>query len=280
MRTRSRHLAFALVVATSASLGAQAVPAPSPYKVLSITREAVKPGRAAAHDKLESEWARAEMAAGSPYHFLGIRSLTGPRETWFLSGFPSWAEYSRVGKAYNDAQALAAVDARMAPQESELLTDARSMMLVLRDSLSYGQGDLPNMRFFSISRVSVRPGHTAEFVDQRKAIKAAHETAHVADSYSVYEVTAGAPAGTFFIFVGRKSLSELDDASTVHGAAYLAALGGDEGRTRNAAAVANFEVSSQTDLFAFLPKQSMVSAEWAKSDPSYWSVRTASTPKQ
>jgi hypothetical protein len=279
MRSRSTLLALALVAATSTSLAAQPAPAPSPYKILTITREAVKPGRGAAHDKLESDWARAQMAAKSSYHFLAIRSITGPRETWFISGFPSWAEYTRMAKAYEDSPALMAIDARMAPQESEMLADARTMVLLRRDDLSYGQSSLPNMRFFSISRVSVRPGHNAEFVDQRKIVKAAHETARVADSYSVYEVTAGAPAGTFFVFVGRKSMSDIDDAETVHGAAYLAALGGDEGRKSAAAAAANYVVSSQTDHYAFVPKQSVVTADWAKADPSYWTVRVASDSK-
>jgi hypothetical protein len=279
MHSRSTLLALALAVATSPSLGAQAAATPSPYKILTITRESVKPGRGPAHDKLESEWARAQMAAKSTYHFLAIRSITGPRETWFLSGFPSWAEYTRIGKAYDDAPSLVALDARMGPQESEMLSDARSMVLLLRDDLSYGQGNLPDMRFFSISRVSVRPGHNAEFVEQRKIVKAAHETAHVADSYSVYEATAGAPAGTFFVFVGRKSMSEIDDAESVHGPAYVAAMGGEEGRKRSAAATANYMISSQTDHYAFLPKQSMVSADWAKSDPSFWSVRMAGAPR-
>jgi hypothetical protein len=279
MRNRSTLLALTLAATASMPLGAQAAAAPSPYRILTVTRETVKPGRGLAHDKLESDWARAQVAAKSSYHFLAIRSITGPRETWFLSGFPSWAEYTRVNKAYDDAPALGAIDARMGPQESEMLTDARSMVLLLRDDLSYGQGSLPDMRFFTITRVSVRPGHNAEFVDQRKLVKAAHETAHVADSFSVYEATAGAPAGTFFVFVGRKSMSEIDDAETVHGAAYLAAMGGDEGRKRSAAAAANYAVSSQTDHYAFLPKQSMVSAEWAKSDLSYWSVRMAGAPK-
>jgi hypothetical protein len=279
MISRSALLALALVVATSPSLGAQAASPPSPYKILTITRESVKPGRGPAHDKLESDWARAQMGAKSNLHFLAIRSITGPRETWFLSGYPSWAEYTRINKAYDDAPALAAVDARMAPQESEMLSDSRTMVLLRRDDLSYGQSSLPEMRFFSISRLSARPGHSSELVDQRKIIKAAHESAHVADSYSVYEVTAGAPAGTFFIFVGRKSMSDIDDAETVHGAAYLAALGGDEGRTRAAAAAANYMASSQTDHYAFLPKQSMVSADWAKSDPSYWTVKLAGAAK-
>ncbi|MDB4886185.1 MAG: hypothetical protein JWN79_1623 [Gemmatimonadetes bacterium] len=279
MSSRFTLLALALVVATSPSVGAQASAPPNPYKILTIARETVKPGRGPAHDKLESEWARAQMAAKSTYHFLAIRSLTGPRETWFLSGYPSWAEYTRLNKAYDDAPALAAIDARMAPQESEMLTDSRTMVLRLRDDLSYGQASLPDMRFFSISRVSVRPGHNAEFVDERKSVKAAHESAHVADSYSVYEATAGAPAGTFFVFIGRKSMSDIDDGEAIHGAAYLAALGGDEGRKRAAAAAANYLAGSQTDHYAFLPKQSMVSADWAKSDPSYWTVKMAGAPK-
>ena len=276
MSHRISLLALALVSAISPALRAQApAPAANPYRVLNVMRESVKPGKGGAHDKLENAWAQAFADAKMPYGLLGMSAVTGPRETWYVSGFPSYAEMARMTKAFGDRPALTAAVARFDPQESEMLSDARGMVLLLRDDLSYGQGSsLATMRFMTVTRLTVRPGHVPEFVEARKMTKQAHETAHLSDSYSVYEATAGAPVGTFFVFVARKSLAELDDAATIHGPAYLAALGGEEGRTKMTTMSGNYLVSSQTDHFAFVPSQSVVSAGWAAADPSYWKLRT------
>ena len=276
MSHRTSLLVVALATAGTPALRAQApAPAPNPYRVLNIARESVKPGKGGAHDKLEAEWAKGLADAKMPYGLLAISAVTGPRETWFVAGFPSHAEYARMSKAFGDMPALGAVSTRLDPKEGELLSDARGMMLVLRDDLSYGAGsNLPMMRFMSVTRASVRPGHVAEYVDARKTIKQAHEKARLTDNYSIYEATAGAPAGTFFTFVARKSLAELDEGATIHGPEYLAALGGEEGRAKMATMSGNFLISSQTDHFAFVPSQSIVAAAWAAADPSYWKLRT------
>jgi hypothetical protein len=277
MRYRSSLLALALATAVSPNLLAQAAAPPNPYRILFVHRESVKPGKGDAHDKLESEWARSLAAAKMPVSALALSSMTGPRETWFVSGFPSHAEYTRLFRAYQTIPALPAISTRLDPQEADLVGDARGMVLQAREDLSYGAvANLPRMRYFTISRISVRPGHGPEFEEARKLVKQAHETARATDSYSVYQATAGAPAGTFFIFVPRKSLAELDDEAKVHGPEYRAALGGDEGRKKMAAMTANFLISSQTDHFAFVPSQSIVNADWAKEDPTYWKLQ--STP--
>ena len=215
-----------------------------------------------------------QAAAKMPYGFLALSSTTGPRENWYVSGFPSYAEYARLGKAFSAIPALPAVGTRLDPQEGDLLSDARGMMLLIREDLGYGTpANLATMRYMSISRISVRPGHVPEFEDARKLIRQAHETAHLTDSYAVYEATAGAPAGTFYIFVSRKSLAELDDGPRIHGTEYTTALGGEDGRRKMAAMAANYLNNSQTDHFAFVPSQSVVSAKWAAADSTYWKLR-------
>jgi hypothetical protein len=276
MHYRSSALALALATAVAPCAHSQAA-APNPYSVLFITRESVKPGKGDAHDKLEAQWARSLAAARSPWSTLAIRSLTGPRETWFVSGFPSYAEYERVGKAYDANPALNAVSTRLDPQEGDLVSDSRGMILRLREDLSAGGPvNTAQMRFFSITRVSVRPGQIEAFEEARKLVKQAHATARTADHHTVYQVSAGAPAGTFFVFLARKSLAEIDDGARIHGPEYATAMGGEEGRKKFVATQSNYLISSQTDHFAFLPSQSMVGPNWAKEDPTFWKVR--STP--
>ena len=185
MSYRSTLLALALASAVSPTARAQSeAPAPNPYRVLYVSRESVKPGKVGAHNKLEAQWAKAAADAKMPLGILALSAITGPREIWFVSGFPSYAEFSRMGKAMDDLAALSAVSARMEPQEGDLLSDARGMTLQVREDLSYGTGpSLATMRFFSITRASVRPGHVSEFEDARKMIKQAHETAKVSDSF-------------------------------------------------------------------------------------------------
>lgn len=276
MRVRLTLLTLSLATLVSPVLRAQGPPVANPYKVLTVLRESVKPGRGMAHDKLEEGWVRDLAAARMPFGILALNSVTGARETWFVSPFPSYAEYTRLTKVVADNPALAAVSERLDPQETEMLSDSRSMMLQLREDLSYGAAaSLPQMRFFSITRVSVKPGYVSEFEDARKLTRQAHETARVQDSYSVYQAVGGAPAGTFYIMVPRKSMGEIDNDAVIHGAEYLAALGGEEGRKRLASKARDYMAGSQTDHYAFSPKQSIVSAEWAKSDPAFWTIRTA-----
>jgi hypothetical protein len=129
------------------------------------------------------------------------------------------------------------------------------------------------MRYFSVTRVSVRPGHNAEFEENRKMVKAAHEAAKLTDKFSVWQAAAGAPTGTFFVFVARKSLSEIDEGAAMHGAAYQTALGGPEALKKMNANASAAVISSQTDHFAFTPQQSVVPAEWVTADPAFWKLK-------
>jgi uncharacterized protein YbdZ (MbtH family) len=221
----------------------------------------------------EGAWARANAAARNPTPFLAISAMSGPPENWYMSAFPTWADYEKANKA-GESPVLSAISKQYGSQEGDYLTDARGMVLTFRDDLSYGgPADLPASRYFSITRISVRPGHDAEFVENRKMIKAAHENAKLSDKYSIWQASAGAPAGTYFLFVARKSLAEIDQGATIHGAAYQAALGGPEGQKKMAANSAAAIIGSQTDHFAFSPQQSNVPAEWVTADPGYWKLK-------
>ena len=48
-----------------------------PPPVIQIGRESVKEGRAAAHRKVETDWARSFRRAKFPYHYLALESMTG-----------------------------------------------------------------------------------------------------------------------------------------------------------------------------------------------------------
>jgi len=280
MRHTVRLAVLTLTTMVPAALPAQGTPPAMPtFNVLTVYRETVKPGKSVVHDAHESAWAHALMLAKSPTPFLAITAMSGPQENWYLSAFPTWADFEKSNKA-GESPALAAIGKQYSSQEGEYLSDGRGMVLRFREDLSYGgPADLPAMRYFQITRTSVRPGHDAEFVENRKMVKAAHESAKLSDKFSVWQAADGAPAGTYFVFVALKSLAEIDEGGTIHGPAYQAALGGPEAQKKLAANAAAAVISSQTDLFTFAPQQSMAPEEWVTADPGFWKHKPAPAKK-
>ena len=269
MQSSLRMSLYVLAGLPSAVL-AQTAPMPA-NNVLSIYRESVKAGKGPAHDAHETAWAGALVAAKSPNRFIAATALTGPSEIWYIAAYPGWADLEKANATGISNPALAAIQKQYVPAESEYLNDARQMTLRPRSELGYGgPGDLPNMRYLSVTRISVRPGHTAEYEEARKMIKAAHEAAKLTDHFSVWESTSGALGSTFYTFVARKTLAELDSAAAIHGAAYTAALGGEEGQKKLAALIGAAVVNQETDHFEFTPSQSVPPDEWVTANPGFW----------
>jgi hypothetical protein len=276
MKTRLPLYTLVAALAAPMSVFAQGAPM-GPPPIAQIFREVVKQGKGPAHEKLETEWSRALANAKYPVNFIAISSLTGPAEAWFLSGYGSWAEYEKANNEINGSAALAAVDTKYRSQEVDMLTDSRGMLAWYRDDLSYlpGKEPLGTMRYFSITRTQIRPGHSGEFEEARKMIKAAHEKASLSDGFVIYEVTSGAPAGTFLTFVARKSLAEIDQGAQIHGAAYLAALGGDSAQKKLAALASSGTITAETNQFAFSPAMSYPAKETVAADPAFWTPKPA-----
>ena len=106
-----------------------------------------------------------------------MTAMSGAPENWYISAFASWAEYESANKASAASPALTAIGNKFAALDNEYLNDARGMVLTIRQDLSYGgPADLAASRYFTVTRVSVRPGHTDEYEANRKMVKSAHES--------------------------------------------------------------------------------------------------------
>src|SRR3569832_223766 len=77
---------------------------PAP-KVLQIYREMVKPGKSAAHEKLEAGWPKAYKASKNPAQYLAMTAITGPSEAWFVSGYDSYEAWEKQTKS-EDSEAV------------------------------------------------------------------------------------------------------------------------------------------------------------------------------
>src|SRR5690348_9987537 len=67
-----------------------------PPKVLAITREFLKPGRAGEiHKKAETSFVQAMSSAKWPTHYLAVTSLTGRPRALFFTRYDSFADWEK-----------------------------------------------------------------------------------------------------------------------------------------------------------------------------------------
>jgi len=272
MRCTSLLAPFALLVGASAPLGlaAQEPAVGSPPKVLQIFVESVKPGKGAAHAKLEAGWPAAFRKAKWPTHYLAMTSMTGPSEAWFLSGYDTFDSWEADGKHMDRTPALQQEVNRLGQQDGELLTGTKGIVAVYREDLSYRPNiKLGEMRYFTVTTFTVRPGYDSAFADIRKLVQAGHDKTKMDEHWAMFQVISGMPGSTYLLFLPMKTLKEADVGQEIHGKPYLDALGEVGRRQIREFAQAGY-ATVESNLFAFSPKMSYPSEEWASSDPAYW----------
>src|SRR5215468_1240331 len=86
---------------------AQGLPKAQP-KLITIIREEVKTGRNAEHSKAEAGWPAAFEKAKSTDYYIGMTSMTGPNEAWFISTAESHAAAAESMKKENKDPILSA----------------------------------------------------------------------------------------------------------------------------------------------------------------------------
>ena len=263
-------LAGSLFVPTAeAQQPAAAVPPPPP--VLVIYREEVKPGRAAAHAVNESAWAAAYLKGGAPQQWLGMTSVAGPTEAWFLSGYPSYEAFQRSEDAIESHATLAADGDKFSAIDGDLVNRTSTIVAGYRPALSYRPDvKLPEMRYMQVDVVRVKAGFDRDFRAAWRQIAEAHTKANMDEHWAVYEVDAGAQDLTFFFLYPRKTLAEIDKSGPMHtGDAYRDAVG-ENGRLEQREMFQRSLESSQTLIFKFQPKMSVLTQEWTDVDPGFW----------
>jgi hypothetical protein len=268
-------LAACFLLAVACTAIAQEAQKPNmPPKVLVISREFVKPGRTGAmHDKTEAAFVQAFASQNWPTHYLAVDSLSGKPRSLFLIGYDSFDAWEKDALAVQKNTALNAALQRAGLTDADLLADMDGATFQYREDLSLRPGtDLPHMRYFEISRFQIRPGHEKDWERLVKLVAAAWDkTPDV--QWATYEVAYGSADGTFIVFTPRKSGAEIDHAFT-EGKDFESAMGEDGMKQLRELSAAAIE-SSESNLFAFNPRMSYVSAEFTKADPDFWGVKPA-----
>lgn len=259
-------------LAVVSTVHAQSAAPNAPPKVIQIYREVIKPGHGVGHAKTEAGWPAAFAKANWPSHYIAMTSTTGPTEAWFISAWDSYAAYEADGKAIEKNGALQAELDRLGTADGDHVANVISMLATYRDDLSYRSGvNIAEMRYFMLTTYRVKPGRGDDFAAARKIVQATHEKANMDEHWATYQVTSGAPAGTYLLLLPMKSMAALDAAQEMHGKAYEAAMG--EENQKKVADLMNASLDSSTAvLFAFNPKMSYPPKEWAAAD-AYWAPK-------
>ena len=287
MKTVQWLCAVALAIAGLVSAVAQQQPSGtmSPPKILTITREFVKPGKAGTiHDKTETAFVQAMAHSKWPTHYLGMNSITGKSRSLFFTGYESFDAWEQdVAATQKNAMLSSALD-RAVAADGELLDSMDTGVFAYNAEYSLNQQAehaTPATRYFEVSVFHVKQGHHKEWDDGVKMVLEGYKKALPDAHWACYEGVYGAAAGTYLFIVARKAAKELD-SDFAHNKDFMAAMGDDGMKKLEEVSAASIE-SSESNLFALNPNMSYVPAEWIKAD-DFWKPKggnsVAATPKK
>jgi len=232
---------FALIVSTC---GAQE----RPPQILEVYREFWKPGNVAAGRKIEVEASQICVELKCPHPYLGLESVTGPKEAWFLNGFVSSTEQTQVGEDYQKNPALIeALNKILARKKPLSRADDINVFAHYQPSLSRGAPwSLGRGRFLVITVTKRDPAPNGNPVIDGTARDGTTRDGTARDG-TAFETEDG----TRFIF--------------------------SPARTRREANARAAAAGPETRVFAVRPYWSLPSRDWVATDPSFWKDRPTAT---
>jgi hypothetical protein len=240
--------------------------------MLRIFREEIKQGHQAAHEKVETAYARAfSKTKYAPY--LALETLTGPNEAWFLEAHASYASIEnsiQLSEAPPLKGELAILDA----QDGEQRSGSRGLIATFQKALSYRtsetQASMAKNRYFRIQIVRVRYGHNQEYGEAQGMLNAALEKMKVEQGRAVYLVSSGAPAATYLILSPTPSLKTFDPNPS--GMTLQQAMG-EETFAKYRKTLNDTVQTSEALLFSVNPRMSNPPKVFVDADRDFWAPK-------
>jgi hypothetical protein len=154
--------------------------------------------------------------------------------------------------------------------KANLVAEPRAVYAHYRDDLSSNTGLVqPRTRFFTITMVTIRPGHEREFEDIHRTLKAARQRTGIQDNRAVYQVVAGMPRNIYLVFSAHRSLQNAGVALDPAVDDYSSDVD-DSTRNRLDDYTRISVQSAETWLFSVSPAMSNPAGEWIVEDPEFW----------
>ena len=240
----------------------------TPPKVLTVTREFLKPGKnGTPHDKTESAFVAAMSDAKWPTYYLGLDSLSGKVRSIFLTGYDSFEGWEKDMHAQQKNTKLAAALDRAYADDAPLLDSVDQSAWMFREDYSYRPTtDMGSARMMDIEVFHLKPGHEAEWDAIVKLVKGAYAKG-LEGRWDMFQlIYGGGPA--YVAITPAKSFAEIDRFYGA-GKKFEEAMGAEGLRKLGELTAAAVE-STDTNLFVINPKMSYVPDEVAKSAPEFW----------
>ena len=242
--------------------------AQAPPQIIKIIREEVRPGHDASHEMNEAGYVKALSKAGY-VNYLGMTTVSGPREAWFLEYYPSYAGVEEA-RALGDKQPAKSELEQLDVRDAESISGSRTLLATFQKDLSFmPERPRGKLHFVSVQIVRVRMGRDPEYVKLRAMANAGWSAGGIKGRQLVYRVKSGAPYGTYVVLRGLESLKDLDPDPSVRP---LPQAMGAERWNEFQKLLGETEMSSETMIFAVSPAMSYPTKEMKDADPSFWTV--------
>jgi len=241
-----------------------------PPKVLVIDIEWLKPGKGgSAHQKTESLFVQAAEKAKSTEHYVALEALSGPPRSLFFFSYDSFAALEKQRQEDMANKSLSADIDQAYAADGELVSSMARNIFTLRDDLMPESGvAIATMRYMQITRVTVRPGHQAEWEEYLKMLRSNLDKTPPVRHIALYQSAYGwENGGIWLLITPMKSLDEVDKADS-SSAKFRENMGDNMKHFRELASSAI--ESSQRNLYAFDPAISYAPDAWVSADPSFW----------
>jgi hypothetical protein len=270
-------LSLAIGFAGAAKAQDKAATMSGPPKVLTVSREFVKPGKTGeVHDRAESAFVKAMSNAKSPTHYLGLDSLSGKLRSLFLTGYDSFEAWEKDMQAQQTDVALSSALSRAYVADAPLLDSVDQSVWVYREDQSMNPTtDIGSARFMEFQVFHIKPGHDADWSAGVKLVKDAYVKGVPDAHWDMYELVYGG-SSSYVVITPMKSAAEIDK-NFASGKQFMDAMGADGMRKLNDLSAAAIE-SVESNLFSINPHMSYVPDDVANSAPDFWRPKVNATP--
>jgi len=270
----ARLTLLALSFAVTAGVFAGAQDTAAMPKVLQITREFLKPGKAGMiHDRSESAFVQAMAHAKWPTHYVALTSMSGKLRALYLTTYPSFDAWQKDDDAVEKNTALSSELDRLENADGELLDGMDQFVFYFDEDTSYRPNpDLSQARYMEVTAFKIKPGHGKDWENLVKMVIDAHKKAGTSAHWATYEIAYGG-ADEYVVLSADKSLADIDQGFA-EGKQFEAALGEDGMKQLDDMVQSTIE-SEDSQLFAINPRQSYAPEEWIKANPDFWKPKAA-----
>jgi hypothetical protein len=250
-----------------------------PAPVINIDIEMIKEGKSAVHEKVEAEWSATLRKAGFPANYYAFAAMSGSNQVWWIQPMPSFAaneEYEKFTAKEPLKSSLDNLDSR----DGELRVSSRQMWAVFRPDLSYKPEscNLAKTRFVDLATYRIKLGKDDDLVNGAKVIFDAYRKSNVDMCLLSYEVTAGAPTGTF-LFANLMDSMKFLDAEPEREKAMKAGMP-ESTYQQLMKGTGDVFVSMEDNLFEVKPGMSLPSQAVIDADPAFWKPKAAAKPEK